>query len=440
MLLISETPKVAKANLDWIRDQIKYNEKLREDFGELLSQKDKANIQDNNEGFIAWEKDGESRRQVALLESASVGGAIRGRNWNGMRPDLIILDDLEDARPGGNASTPEQRSALRDWFTQSVIPLGDPKGKRTAFVYMGTTVHHEALLMHVLHDRADFESKIYRAIIDEPERMDLWEECRQIYIERENKSRYNDAKSFYERNKDEMLKGAKVLWRAGKSLWDLMTWKWDNGTKAFNTEYMNNPIDEESMIFNPREFEYWDEIYPNKEFPHAEYMISMGVDMALGKEKGDYSAISVVAKHRETGITYVVDSYGDRIKVDGFIEVIVDKVLDWQPDVVAVEAVAAQEFFADVLKTELANEGYPAYTRLKKVYSRARKELRIEAMLPAIENKSLQFSRKHSLLLEQFERYGQGSADDLPDSLEMAVSATNEGETIVRTVKRMNRW
>src|SRR5690625_4541212 len=96
LLLISETPKVAKANLDWIRDQIKYNRKLREDFGELLSEKDKANIQDNNEGFIAWEKRGESRYQVALLESASVGGAIRGRNWNGMRPDLIVLDDLEE--------------------------------------------------------------------------------------------------------------------------------------------------------------------------------------------------------------------------------------------------------------------------------------------------------------------------------------------------------
>lgn len=440
ILLISETPKVAKANLDWIRDQLKYNKKLRKDFGELLSPKDQANIQDNNEGFIAWERDGESRKQIALLESASVGGAIRGRNWNGMRPDLIILDDLEDARPGGNASTPEQRSALRDWFTQSVIPLGDPKGKRTAFVYMGTTVHHEALLMEVLHNRADFESKIYRAIINEPKRMDLWEECRQIYINRENKNRYDDAKTFYETNKADMDKGVKVLWEDGKTIWDLMTWKWDNGSKAFNTEYMNNPIDEESMIFNPEEFTYWDENDPKKEFNHDEYVISIGVDMALGKERGDYSAITIVAKHKESGISYVVDSFAERIKVDEFIKIIVDKVLDWQPDVVAVESVAAQEFFADTLKVELTNVGYPAYTRLKKIYSRTRKELRIEAMLPAIENKSIQFSRKHSLLLEQFERYGQGSHDDAVDSLEMAISAANEPQATVRTVKRMNRW
>src|SRR5699024_10422457 len=408
ILIISETPRVAKGNLDWIRDQIKYNKKLRQDFGELLSPRDKANIQDNNEGFIAWEKDGDYRNQIALLESASVGGAIRGRNWNNTRPDLIILDDLEDARPGGNASTPEQRAALRDWFTQSVIPLGDPKGERTAFVYMGTTVHYEALLMHVLHDRADFQSKIYRAIIEWPERMDLWEECRQIYIDRENKNRYDDAKSFYERQRELMTKGSQVLWKAGKSLWDLMTWGWDNGSKAFNTEYMSNPIDEELMIFNPQEFTYCDEAFPSKEFYHDEYIISVGVDMALGKERGDYSAVTVVAKHRDTGVVYVVDSYAERIKVDEFIKIIVDKVIEWQPDVVAVEAVAAQEFFADVLQNELVKAGYPAYTRLKKIYSRTRKELRIEALLPSIENKTIQFTRRHTILLEQFERYGQG--------------------------------
>ena len=440
IIIISETPSVATANMEWIRGQLKYNEKLRRDFGGLLSPQDQANDKDNSEEFIAWHKEGEHKRQLTLVQAASTGQALRGRNWNGSRPDLIICDDLEDARPGGNASTPEQRDKLRDWFSQTVMALGDPKGERTAFVVVGTTVHFESLLMTILHKRSDFQSKVYRAIIDEPERMDLWEECRQIYIERENANRLADADEFYQRNKDELLRGSKVLWGDVQPLYKLMRWKWDNGSKAFNTEYMNNPIDEDSMIFNPNTFTYWDDVNPSKEFPHSDYVISMGVDMALGKERGDYSAITVVAKHKETGIIYVVDSYGDRIKVDEFIGVNVDKVLEWQPDVIAVESVAAQEFFADTLKYELANEGYPSFTRLKKIYSRARKELRIEALLPIIENKTLQFSRNHSLLLEQFERYGQGSADDLPDSLEMAVSASTEREAVIRTVKRMNRW
>jgi len=441
IIIISETPSVATANMEWIRGQLKHNDKLRDDFGPLLSRMDQANDKDNSEEFIAWYNDIDGRkRQLTLVQAASTGQALRGRNWNGSRPDLIICDDLEDARSGGNASTPEQRAKLSDWFSQTVMALGDPKGERTAFVVVGTTVHFDSLLMNILFKRSDFDSKVYRAIINEPINGSLWEELRQIYNNRENPERRDEADSFYEKNESKLLEGSKVLWGEVQPLYKLMKWKFDNGSKAFNTEYMNNPIDEESMVFNPQIFTYWDEVSPSKEFNHGEYVISMGVDFALGKERGDFSAVSVVAKHKENGIIYVVDSYGARVKPDEFIEEIVEITLKWEPDVIAVESVAAQEFFADVLKTELAKEGYPAHTRLKKIYSRGRKELRIEALLPSIENKALQFSRKHTLLLEQFERYGQGAHDDLPDSLEMSISASQETESIVRTIRRMNRW
>jgi len=442
IIIISETPSVATANMEWIRGQLKYNRKLREDFGGLLSPKDQANEKDNSEEFIAWHNDGEGyRNQIALVQAASTGQALRGRNWNGSRPDLIICDDLEDARPGGNASTPEQREKLRDWFSQTVMALGDPKSERTAFVVVGTTVHFDSLLMNILYNRSDFESKVYKAIINEPKRMDLWEECRQIYIDRENPDRLADANRFYENNEKELLKGSRVLWGAVQPLYKLMRWKWDNGSKAFNTEYMNNPIDEESMVFNPNEFKYWDDSHPYREFSHKEYVISMGVDFALGKERGDFSAVTVIAKHKENEIIYVVDSYMERVKPDEFIEEIVKKVIEWEPDVIAAESQAAQEFFVDILKSELFNAGYPASTRVKKIYHRSRKEMRIEAMLPLIENKTIQFKRNHADLLEQFERYGQGgSHDDAIDSMEMAVSIAKGGNPVVRTIRTMNRW
>src|SRR5690606_36988728 len=114
IIAISETPSVATANIEWISDQLKHNAKLRADFGPLLDPKPQGNIKDNSQEFIAWHRDENGgARQLALVQAASTGQALRGRNWNGMRPDLIILDDLEDARPGGNASTPEARSKLR---------------------------------------------------------------------------------------------------------------------------------------------------------------------------------------------------------------------------------------------------------------------------------------------------------------------------------------
>ncbi len=438
VILISETPTVSTANMEWIRSQLKYNKKLREDFGPLLSPKDQSNITDNSEAFIAWTpEDGDNKRQVALMQAASTGQALRGRNWNGSRPDLVIMDDLEDARPGGNSSTPEQREKLMQWMNQTIMPIGDPAGKKTAFVLMGTTVHAASLLMKVLYHRSDFTSQIYRALIKEPKRIDLWEECRDIYIDRDNPKRAKDARKYYEDNMEAMDEGVEVLWEEFQPIWMLMTWKWDNGSKAFNTEFQNNPIDPESQIFNPETFTYYTE---DIDYKSDKYIVALGVDPAMGKQRGDYSALTVTAKDKNTGTIYILDSIGEKITPDILIERVVEKVLEYQPTVIAAEAVAAQEFIVDEMKRALMQNGYPAHTRVKKIYHRSRKELRIEAMLPAIENGTIQFSRKHGLLLEQLEQYGTGSNDDLPDSLEFCVSASEDGEAIVRTVKRMNRW
>lgn len=439
VIIISETPTVAKANMEWIRNQFKFNRKLREDFGPLLSPKDQSNIVDNGEEFIAWHPEGDSKRQVALVQAASTGQALRGRNWNGTRPDLIICDDLEDARPGGNASTPEQRTKLRDWMGQTVMALGDPKGARTAFVIMGTTVHRESLLMHILYDRSDFETTVYRAIIEEPKRADLWEKCRLIYIDRDNPKRALDARQYYEDNRKVMDEGVEVLWPEVQPVWKLMTWKWDNGSKAFNTEYQNNPVDPESMVFNTEAFTYYTE---DIDTTSDKYEVSFGIDIAMGKSrtKGDYSAVTVLAKDKQTGIIYVADSFIDRIKPAEYITEIVKLVLKHQPTTIAVESQMAQEFFADELKKELLRYGYPAETRLKKIYNSTRKELRIEAMLPDIENGTIRFSKKHGMLMEQYEMYGTGAHDDGPDSQAMALSALSDNAVSVSTVRRNDRW
>ncbi|WP_337102346.1 phage terminase large subunit [Paenibacillus sp. YIM B09110] len=420
VIIISETPQVSTGNMEWLSLQLKSNAKLRADFGPLLSAKQQENPKDNSSEFIAWEArpDG-SQRLLARVEAASTGQALRGRNWNGIRPDLIVCDDLEGKK---NTNTDLLRSEMRDWFTQVVVPLGDPAGKRTALVYMGTMVHHDSLLRYVMEKRSDFRAKLFRAINEWPERMDLWEACRLVYVDRDNPDRAADAEALYRLNRTDMERGADVLWPDVQPLWKLFTWKWDNGSKAFNTEYMNNPVDEENMVFNPEKFTYWDE--RPRDFLTAEYDVYMGVDFAMGKTRGDYSAIVTVAKHRASGAVFVIDAWGERVHPDVFMRIITEKVLRYQPEKIAAESQAAQEFFVHKLKEALRSAGYPANNRVKEIHQRSRKELRIEAMIPDIENGTIQFTRRHALLLEQFETYGTGSHDDLPDALEMAVSAS----------------
>src|SRR5690625_7113465 len=54
VIIISETPTVSTGNMQWIRDQLKHNVKLREDFGPLLSPRAQSNIRENSESLIAW--------------------------------------------------------------------------------------------------------------------------------------------------------------------------------------------------------------------------------------------------------------------------------------------------------------------------------------------------------------------------------------------------
>ena len=84
------------------------------------------------------------------------------------------------------------------------------------------------------------------------------------------------------------------------------------GAKLFSTEYMNNPIDKESQIFDPDKFTYYD---PNNfNFLDEHFYIVFGVDFAMGKkDRGDYSSLTILAKSKRTGTRYVVESIIDKM-------------------------------------------------------------------------------------------------------------------------------
>ncbi|QHZ58604.1 phage terminase large subunit [Brevibacillus sp. NSP2.1] len=414
IIIISETPAVATSNLDWLANQLKSNAKLRADFGPLLHPKQQVNPKDNTSEFIAWEaRDNDEQRLLTLVQAASTGQALRGRNWNGYRPDLIICDDLESKK---NTNTAELRQEMRDWFTQTVMPLGDPAGKKTAIVFMGTMVHAESLLRYVL-DRADFKSRLFKALIDEPERMDLWEKCRDIYLNAENPNRADDAEAFYLANKDEMDRGASVLWPDVQPLWKLMKWKWDNGSKAFSTEYQNTPIDEESQIFVPDKFRYYDE----SDLVGLSLEVYAFWDIAFGKSKrADYNAIVSVGRDRKTGILYVLDAWAKRCPAHVALEEAVEKIREFGHRSFGVETVQAQHDLYRQLQERLGRERIYG-TRLKPIISRKKKEERIESLEPLVENGFLRFNRSHRLLIEQLEHFPGGTYDDLPDALAGAV-------------------
>lgn len=415
---VSETTDVAGDFIKWTVNQLKFNEKLREDFGGILHPKPSMNEVDNKYEFIT--------STGTKVEAKGIGTQMRGLRHLSERPGLFILDDLES---GENTNTPELRAKNLHWFRSEMI---EALGFGGICVYMGTIVHYDSLLNHVLTKRKDFISRKFPAILSWSEREDLWEEWRKLY-NADEKDAVDQANVFYEANKEEMLRGTKVLWPQAYDYKYFMEKRESMGARAFNQEYLGNPVDEESQVFKPEYFTYW----TDKDIENKQLEYFCGIDFAMGKEKGDYSVILTVGRS-SNGIFYVVDTFIERVHPDILLQKAVEKSLQYQYSGIAVEAQQAQEWFADKLSQALQHSGYPSATRMKQIKQRTRKALRIESLLPDIQAGRIRFKRDQRLLLEMLEMYPNHNHDDGPDALHMAVSTGISSNVVVRTTgKRM---
>lgn len=417
---VSETTDVAGDFITWTRHQLKFNSKLRADFGELLHERPSQNELDNKYEFIT--------NSGTKVEAKGVGTQMRGLRYLSDRPDLFILDDLESQE---NTNTPEMRAKNLHWFRAEML---EALGFGGMCIYMGTIVHYDSLLNHVINKRKDFTSRKFPAILSWSKREDLWEEWRKIY-NADDKNAKQNADAFYEANKDEMDRGTEVLWPQVYTYKYFMEKREEMGARAFNQEYLGNPVDEESQVFNPEHFAY----YYDSDIEGGNFQYFAAVDLAMGKERGDYSAIITLAKREGSAVAYVVDAYIARQKPDAFMKEIVKRALKYQYEALAVESQQFQEWFADKLSEELQAKGYPAHTRLKPVKQKMRKALRIESLEPEIKAGRIRFKRDQRLLLEMLELYPNHNHDDGPDALADAFKLSKSNTTIVQTVRVQNR-
>lgn len=405
IVILSETHDGSRQFTDFVNNQLKDNAKLREDFGELMSE-GRDNKKDNADKFIT--------KNNVMIASGSTQKQLRGMRFLNARPDMIILDDLESEK---NTNTPELRQKNLTWYTKTVNPLGDPA--RTAFIYMGTLVNPNGLLPYVMQ-RADFKSKRYSAIVSPPERVDLWEEYERIYRDVENPNRKDEAEAFYFTNQAEMDKGVEVLWNDRMPYYKLIQEKCNVGTRAFNSEYLNLPYSDEDAIFRQENFTWYDD---KDLYDDNGRMIPLDLygfwDIAI-TGKGDYNAIVTLGRDRRTGIFYVIDAWAGKVNMHEALRICEQKILEYEHHTFGVETIQAQWSMFQQLRVNLSKRSY-FKTRLKQYNPRTKKEIRIEALEPLVEAGMIRFKKQHRLLIEMLELFPQHEHDDLPDAIASCV-------------------
>lgn len=415
-IILSDSSDQAEGFLDDIKTELEDNYHIIQDFGEIKGDK-------------VWRSSVLLTKTNVKVEAIGSGKKIRGRRHRNWRPDLFVLDDVENDE---NVNTPEQRRKLKSWYDKAVSKAGDTY---TDIMYIGTVLHYDSLLSKVLAN-ARYRTKKYRAVISWAANQSLWDEWERIYTNLFDDDHRENARTFYEANQEAMLEGTQVLWDEKFTYYDLMEMKVSEGMASFNSEMQNDPIDPENADFNEEWLDYYEPEL--MDFKKPNFVIVGANDPSLGKnKKADTSSIIDVALDLNTGYMYVLGASVERRKPDAIIDDVIETHRRYKRDLnkgyyrFGVETVQFQYFFKDVMAAKALEAG--EYIPIEEIQSIANKEMRIRSLQPFVKNKWIKFKREHKELIRQLTEFPMGANDDAPDGLQMAVTIA---QTVRATAKK----
>lgn len=388
-LIVMDSIDQAYPMLEAIKVELEFNQRLRVDFPEIAGQ-----------GRV-WQAATIITKANQKVQVAGSGKKLRGLRHGAYRPDLVVLDDIENDE---QVRSPEQRDKLHDWLKKTVLPLG-AAGDKLDVVYIGTILHYDSVLNRTLSSKA-WKTAKFKALIRQPDDMSLWDKWEDLYLNEGEAV----ADAFYSQNKSAMDKGAVVSW-AARPILTLMKIRARDGHATFDSEYQNDPLSSDDAMF-ANALTYWTEL-------PGELVYFGALDPSLGKAGAsrDPSAILVGGYHRETGKLYVIEAQVKKRLPDLIIEDVIRMQKQYQCQRWFVETVQFQEFLKDELVKRSAQRGIPVPATATK--PNTDKMLRIESLQPHMANGLILLHSSQATLISQLRHFPKADHDDGPDALEM---------------------
>lgn len=290
MMIVSSTEELAMIQLGDMARELRENEDLRREFGIVKLEVDsKAEI-------IVLCDDGYRFRVIAR----GVEQRVRGMKWDGQRPDLILMDDVEEDEQVGS---PERRKKLSRWVNRALIPAGS-LGARIR--WHGTLLHGEAMLARIMKAKKSWKSLFYKA----HESFDDF--SNQLWPERIDRTTG--------RNNEQILR-------------DIRQQFIDDGDVAgYCQELLNDPRDDEIAYIQKGWFDPMDE-----EDHKAPGIKGMAIDFAVSKKDSANRTSITIGKMCSRNLLHFIDQRVGRWDSEEIVQEIFDAHERHRPDTVWVE-------------------------------------------------------------------------------------------------------
>lgn len=106
-----------------------------------------------------------------IFSCLGTGQSIRGLNYNNIRPDYVVVDDLYDRKDINNTESTREKT---EWFWSDLFPALAQHGK-TCMHVQGTAINKSDLLFE-LKGRKGVHYRSFKTVIDHAKKKVLWSE------------------------------------------------------------------------------------------------------------------------------------------------------------------------------------------------------------------------------------------------------------------------
>ena len=146
-LSCSETHAVMQS--ESLKYEFTENETIQGLWGEIRPSK-----YESKQAKEAWTVRLQDAKEDTLIVPRGAGQQLRGLLFRDWRPDLILIDDLEDP---AKEESEGSREKLKSWFFSTLENLTDFGSDGWEVIMMGTAVHHDSLIWEVIDDTEHWE-------------------------------------------------------------------------------------------------------------------------------------------------------------------------------------------------------------------------------------------------------------------------------------------
>lgn len=336
---VSQSSSSSELQTENLKRELVANQLVKKLFGSVKGK----NITGMDETFSkrAWVASVGDNPYNTLVYPRGSGQQVRGILYGNARPDLIIIDDLEEAKTMENEDI---RNARKEWFNADLLKCVSRVDKNYQIIYIDTLKHEDSLLEDLLSAPG-------------------WESCRQELCDDEFKS---NAPSMIT---DEEI-AAEVHYHREQGMMDV-----------FYREFRNIPISKEDAVFKPEYFKQYNdvELGSSSDYRNLRNIVIVDPAKTVKLHSAD-SAIVCWGVDRQTHKMYVRDVEAGKFYPEELYDKALDMVKRNGAHTLAVEVTSLNEFIIQPFKNQMRVRGiFPQWMSL---HARASKEERIAMLAP----------------------------------------------------------